>query len=537
MSEEEKQESSDKRYNSILKIIDKHLVPDEQAKKDRGEVFTPPSLVREMLFGLRKSSLEKGKTEIWGINENGDFFDDKESDRVGGIPLDVWRDPKSTFLDPANGIGNFPIIAYYMLDYQIGEHGPSEFKGDKKKDKRRKHIIEKMLYMIELEKGNCATSRSIFKKIDPNATPNICCSNSLNMTDEKLKSKFGVNRFDVVMGNPPFNEGGTKGEGKKIWPEFVDKFLNNIIDNGFLVYITPTNWRNIAPEKKTLVDTLLEKIKEKDLQFVYLLNSKRISDNFPGIQQPMDYYIIQNKKYSNNTTIIDHKNTINIVNISDFLIIPNYGLDIFFKFNKKTPKLSFDNIAYNINSEAGKRFLSKNKTNSFKYPIIKSILKDGVDIIYSSKEHPYQYNKKVLVSDDANLYPTYDESHGTSQHVFSMVVDSDTEGYNIIKTLNSKLFQYVLNSLKIIGRGSSVRILNLLPNLGKTFKNEDDIFLEFNISKNKIKEIMNNNTLKFSVSTNVRNTRKSSNIKKGGTCTQKLKHKTRKHKKPFFGLF
>jgi Eco57I restriction-modification methylase len=538
--EEEKQASSDKRYNSILKIIDKHLVPDEQAKKDRGEVFTPPSLVREMLFGLRKSALEKGKTEIWGINENGDFFDDKESDRVGGIPLKLWRDPETKWLDPANGIGNFPVIAYYMLDYQLGEHGPSEFKGDKKKDKRRKHIIEKMLYMIELDKGNCATSRSIFKKIDPEAKPNLCCSNSLNITDEKLEEKFNVNRFDVIMGNPPFTEGGTKGEGKKIWPEFIDKFLNNIKDNGFLVYITPTNWRNIAPERKTLVDTLLEKIKEKDLQFVYLLNSNRLRDNFPRIQQPMDYYIIQNKKYSNNTTIVDHKNTINIVDISDFLIIPNYGIDIFFKFNKKLPKLSFTNIPYNISSQSGKKFLSKIRNNVYKYPIIKSILKNGVDTIYSSKEHPYQNKKKILVSDDTNLYPTYDNTNGTSQHVFSMIVDNEDEGYKIIKTLNSKLFQYVLNSLKIIGRGSSVRILNLLPKLDNNYKSELDIFSEFNINKTKINEILNDKDLnKITIKSNIRNTRKAKAPKpeSGGTRIQKFKHKTRKNKKSFFGLF
>ena len=142
-----------KRYNSILEIIDKRLIPDEGAKKARGEVFTPLNLVREMLFGLRKSALEKGETVIWGINDEGNFFDDKESDRVGGIPLDVWRDPNTKWLDPANGIGNFPVVAFYMLDYQLGNHGTAEFKGDKNKEKCRKHIVKNMLYMIELNKG------------------------------------------------------------------------------------------------------------------------------------------------------------------------------------------------------------------------------------------------------------------------------------------------------------------------------------------------------------------------------------------------
>lgn len=542
-----------KRYNHVLNIIDKRLIPDEGAKKARGEVFTPLCLVREMLFGLRKSALEVGKTqlcdgsekmkiqgEIWGLDKDGDFIDDKETDRVGGIPLEVWRNCNSTFLDPANGIGNFPVVAFYMLDYQLGKHqkirsGDPDLRGDKNKEKRRKHIVKNMLYMIELNKGNVNTSRKIFKKIVSEIEPNIICANTLKLDDDALKKQFGINRFDVVMGNPPFNEGGTKGEGKKIWPEFLDKFLNNIVDNGFLVYITPTNWRNIAPERKTLADKLFEKIKEKDLQFVYLLNSKRISDNFPGIQQPMDYYIIQNKKYSNNTTIIDHKNTMNIVDISDFLIIPNYGIDIFFKFNKKVPKLSFSNIPYNINSDAGRKFLSKTRNNIYKYPIIKSILQNGLDKVYSSKEHNYQYEKKILVSDDANLYPTYDETNGTSQHVFSMIVKNENEAYNIIRTLNSKLFIYVLNSLKIIGRGSSTRILNLLPKLNKNYKSELDIFLEFNINKSEIDKIMNDKDLnKITIKSNIRNTRKTkAKPETGGSRTQKYKHKTRKIKKSF----
>ena len=146
---------SGKRYNRVLEIIEKRLIPDEEAKKARGEVFTPLKLVREMLFGLRKSAIEQGITEIWGINKDGDFIDDEESDRVGGIPLDVFRNPESKWLDPANGIGNFPVVAFYMLDYQLGKHGTNKaLRGDENAKKRHEHIVKNMLYMIELNKGN-----------------------------------------------------------------------------------------------------------------------------------------------------------------------------------------------------------------------------------------------------------------------------------------------------------------------------------------------------------------------------------------------
>ena len=122
-----------KRYNSIIDIIDKRLIPDDVAKKLRGEVFTPLNLVREMLLGIRKGSKKADESEIWGIDKEGNFFDDDENDRIGGIPLAIWRDPETKWLDPANGIGNFPVIAFYMLDYQLGKHGPKGFKGDDNK--------------------------------------------------------------------------------------------------------------------------------------------------------------------------------------------------------------------------------------------------------------------------------------------------------------------------------------------------------------------------------------------------------------------
>ena len=165
-------DKSKDRYNSILEIIDKRLIPDEDAKKARGEVFTPLYMVREMLYGVKKSSMGKdGKPVVWGVNETDGFFDDDEDDRIGGIPLTIFRDANTTWLDPANGIGNFPVVAFYMLDYQLGKHGKqSHLKGESNREKRRKHIVENMLFMIELNKGNVNTSRKIFKMIVPNST-------------------------------------------------------------------------------------------------------------------------------------------------------------------------------------------------------------------------------------------------------------------------------------------------------------------------------------------------------------------------------
>ena len=219
-------------HAEVFSIIENRLIPDEQAKKDRGEVFTPLKLVREMLYGLRKSDPSK----IWGINDKGELFDDDENDRIGGIPLEVWRNPESKWLDPANGIGNFPFIAFLMLDYQLSNH----WEGGADAKTRKKHIIEKMLYMIEIDKGNVNTSHKIFNILSSDAKPNICCTDTLKLTKDDLKREFGTDTFDVIMGNPPFGYPNKSGDNK-MYLDFIE-FSNKLLKKDSVVsFVVPSS--------------------------------------------------------------------------------------------------------------------------------------------------------------------------------------------------------------------------------------------------------------------------------------------------------
>ena len=408
-----------KRYNSILEIIDKRLIPDEGAKKARGEVFTPLNLVREMLFGLRKSALEKGETVIWGINDEGNFFDDKESDRVGGIPLDVWRDPNTKWLDPANGIGNFPVVAFYMLDYQLGNHGPAEFKGDKNKEKRRKHIVKNMLYMIELNKGNVNTSRKIFDKIVPGVEANIICANTLKLTDADLKREFGVNRFDVIMGNPPFNSGGVKSSGidkgtkyfgqpvyETIWPYFIDTIdgkkefpgaLNLLNKNGYLCFIHPSPWLHKNDIAK-LHDVLLS----------YPIDIIRIYTNFQANKLFKSsgavrcaYYILKNSEISNNSiNIIDIEHNYEIIKQSKEEIFSSYNKllqNVFIKLKK------IGDISY-LNSKGLLKPKKDKQYSTGPYLNICQHLENGVNICKTKQRFIDLEEPKIIFKGTSKLY-------------------------------------------------------------------------------------------------------------------------------------
>lgn len=515
MSEEEKQISSNKRYNSILKIIDKHLVPDEVAKKDRGEVFTPPTLVREMLFGLRKSALEKGKNEIWGIDENGDFFDDKESDKVGGVPLDIWRDPNTKWLDPANGIGNFPVIAYYMLDYQLDENGKeAKYRGDKNKDKRRKHIIENMLYMIELDKGNCATSRSIFKKIDSEAKPNICCTNSLTLTDEKIKSKFGIDRFDVVMGNPPY-------QPSQLWEKFILKSLKNINNNGFISFVVPSSWTSYTSDAWKILN---------DYNIKIINSSKYLKEKyFPNVGSTFSYFLVEKSDKNNEKTTIINETTLFLMKLNKNILLPKIVSPISLSINEKVLTNNLDGKF--IRKDRGG--FKDDKSETYKYPYITFVKKDGnPDIKYLNEKDPNQDKNKVLLFRNGYINPYFDDGkNGVGDNIHSLIVNSEREGKNIVKLFKSELYKYIwdINKHSAYNHGG---LMDMVFRDVKAWDNFDDntIYEKLKIVE-KEQQFINTylNTKKK------RGTHKTKEAKpKGGA--KKPKNKTRKVKK-FFGLF
>ena len=177
------------RPNELLEFIESCLKPKEVEKKKFGEVFTPMKLVNEML--------------------------DK-------LPNDVWYNKYLKWFDPANGMGNYPIAVYLRLINTLKDFIPDY-------NERKIHILENMLYMSELNKKNVYISRQIFD-IENKYKLNIYEGSTLELD---IKKVWGLDKFDIIMGNPPYQE---KKEGfkksKPLWNIFVLNSLNILNING-----------------------------------------------------------------------------------------------------------------------------------------------------------------------------------------------------------------------------------------------------------------------------------------------------------------
>jgi hypothetical protein len=512
-------DDSSTKYNTVLEIIEKRLIPDQEAKKARGEVFTPLPLVRQMLYGVKKSSVGKGPTPVvWGFDEKtGEFSDDDEKDRLGGIPLERFRNADTTWLDPANGIGNFPVVAFYMIDYQLGKHGndPS-LKGDKNVTTRRTHIVENMLYMIELNKGNVNTSRKIFKLIAPDATSNSCCANTLTMTDATLQSTFGIKQFDVVMGNPPFNENlqdNPQGHAQDtgLWEEFVKKSMNEFVkkETGILAFLHPSRWRQPG---HILHDIMFSK------QFIYLSihNKKDGKKEFKAITR-FDYYILQNKKTGASFPVRFEDNNVSTLHITPKSpFISNFGYDIWEKIvdsdidtlqvegggstikytaadhatddtcSKSKPYLNVNTTSKTPNVPKGARY-QKTRKNSDSTSIY-------VDMVCSSNPHKLVDKKKVLFSKNEVIYPFYDNGkYGLTSNAFCILVDNKEDGTELVTYLNSKLIKYLIASVKFGNFSTAKNIFDYIPN-PLTIKgkySDDKLYKAVGLTDEQIRRIQN----------------------------------------------
>jgi type I restriction-modification system DNA methylase subunit len=89
--------------------------------------------------------------------------------------------------------------------------------------KTGKHILENMLYMIEINPVNVELMENIFAGNKYNL--NIVCGDALidNIAQEILK-KAGTDKFDLIMGNPQFQDTSDSMSGT-IWNVFIIKYI------------------------------------------------------------------------------------------------------------------------------------------------------------------------------------------------------------------------------------------------------------------------------------------------------------------------
>ena len=388
-------------------------------------------------------------------------------DILDTLPKSVWSNPNLKWLDPCNGVGTFPSIIIQRLMKGLEEIFP------KPKD-RYKHIIENMIYVCELQARNMYIFHCVFDK------PNIYDLKTFYgsfLSDEfngHMKNAWGIDKFDIIIGNPPYQEnaesgrskGGGKGGDNNLWSKFVLKCLD-ITDT--LCFIHPPSF--LSPSHN-----VLKSFNDKGgISYIKILEKSP----FEGASTQACYYIW--KRGYNKNTKVDGNQTINlkskfIPNSSDPLDYSIYG-----KFFNGGNVFGFIRTC-SLHTQNNKSSLSKEPTSIKKYKMV-----SGSKILYTSKLSEYHNDKKVIVSRSGYLNPQYDNGNtSVSESNFCCMVKSASVGNSIINLLNTKLYKYVLNKSKFSGFFHG-EVLKNIPQVSLDREWTDkQLYKHFNLSQEEI---------------------------------------------------
>jgi len=406
------------RLKNIYDLINEYRYISSIEKKKYGEVFTPFELIEEMLDTL---------------------------------PTDVWTNPKLKWLDPANGVGNFPIIVVIRLMKGLKDVIEDD-------EERYRHIIENMIYTCDIQPKNNFIFTQLFGGFDNKKYKlNLYGGSFLEEGfDKHMNEVWGLDGFNLVIGNPPYNY----NKDNTIYEKFSIKSFKVVRDNNYVLFLTKKAIFSKFFDNKELCKYNVDKLKlnvdytDLDLSVAYFLGVKKERENVNIIDN------ILNKTLDGKKTYYPSKSTINI-DLNDRengkynVILKNTEKDIIYSTSKEKHK-DHDNIKLIMTLLNGRGYTERGK---FRYII-----------------------------DDGNLSVG---SRKNSAFLFYVKLDSIQECKSLVKYLESKLVRYIIKKLDLI-RLPYYDVLKFIKpiDLSKSWT-DNELYKYFNLSTEEIELIEN----------------------------------------------
>ena len=436
--------------NTNIENIDENLVINDENKKLYGEVNTPFSLIKDM-FSL--------------------------------FPIDIFKNKNLKWLDIGAGSGNFSIYLFYLLDKSLF----SEISDSKK---RKKHIIEQMIFLVEI---NPESIKLLKERFGDNA--NIYEKNYLEMPTSFVEP-------DIIIGNPPYNLNGLKKvptlrnvkktkDGMTIWVDFVKKNIEILKPNGWIDIIIPSIW--LKPDKAG-INSLLLQFKIVKMHTIDGNNANRLF--YKNGQTPLVYFLLQKKKTDHQICLYDSLkrdyeiwNTLEYKSVSS--IIPLDYSSILKKVLEKT-KIYGCLQVIKTNMPSKNAIILDEKTGDCIYSNVDTcrLVEKKYKLIekYSNIPLPFSKEPKIILAHKMWGIPYLDKEgkYGISNRDNYVIKDKSIESLQKIKQcLESKLVIFLYTTTRFRMKYLEKYIFNFLPDFSLIQElDKKDIYSFFGITDN-----------------------------------------------------
>jgi hypothetical protein len=342
--------------------------------------------------------------------------------------------------------------------------------------------------MCEINPKNVLISKKIFGK-----DANISCSNFLEEPQKWSRHFNGVNHFDIIFGNPPYNENGTGKGGGVLWKDFVWKSFDILKDAGCLSFVHPTGWRKPAGEHKSAGDIWAE-FKKHNLIFLKISDKK--IPNFPRV----DFYVVQKNTQQQDTYLVNEFESHEFKGYLDLYhlpFIPHFINPTIISLLKKIfskPGNKF-NIIYDQSFKP-----NKDETSMIGTPHAHFFDTSTQEYVlrykkYKKETPEYLHQRKIVMTYSNGkkkglLYPKYYSGHsplGTTRNTMYQLLDSEDEPKVLMSVLDSDLIKFILKITQFSeppNYKNEFKILNMIAKPTTThFETQSDISKYYGLNK------------------------------------------------------